>query len=176
MTVRVQELPAAAVEKHLDALAQLLLDAHESGMALGLAAPLSREGGRAAYSDAAAKLSPGERLLFAAFDGDELVGAVQLDRAEAGNGRHRAEIRRLVVRADRRGSGVGRALMDAASDAARGLGVRLLWLSTHEGTDADRIYERLGWTRVGVIPDYAELPNGELSGNAFYFRRLPVDE
>ena len=141
-------------------------------MALGLAAPLSLDGARAAYADAAARLAPGERLLLAAFDGGELVGAVQLNRSDAGNGRHRAEVRRLVVRADRRGAGVGRALMEAAVDAARDLGLRLLWLSTHEGTDADRVYERLGWMRAGVIPDYAELPNGELSGNAFYFLRL----
>jgi acetyltransferase len=172
MPITVEELDAAAVETQLDPLATLLLDAHASGMALGLAAPLSLDGGRAAYADTAARLAPGERVLLAAFDAAELVGAVQLDRSGAGNGRHRAEVRRLVVRADRRGAGVGRALMDAVVERARGLGLRLLWLSTHEGTDADRIYERLGWTRAGVIPDYAELPSGELSGNAFYFLRL----
>ena len=173
MTITVEELDAAGIEQHRDALAQLLLDAHGSGMALGLAAPLSPAGARAAYADAAARLAPGERLLLAAFDGGEVIGAVQLDRAEAGNGRHRAEVRRLVVRADRRGAGVGRALMEAIVEVARGLGLRLLWLSTHEDTDADRVYSRLGWSRAGVIPDYAELPNGELSGNSFYFLRLP---
>ena len=172
MTVRIEELTSAGVEERLGALAQLLLDAHDSGMALGLAAPLSLESAHAAYRDAAARLAPGERILLAALEVGEVVGAVQLDRSDAGNGRHRAEMRRLVVRADRRGAGVGRALMEAIVEAARGLGLRLLWLSTHEGTDADRIYERLGWTRAGVIPDYAELPNGELSGNAFYFLRL----
>jgi GNAT superfamily N-acetyltransferase len=172
MTITVEELDAAGVEERLDALAKLLLDAHGSGMALGLAAPLSIEGARSAYADAAARLAPGERVLLAALDGDEVVGAVQLDRSDAGNGRHRAEVRRLVVRADRRGSGLGRALMDAIVDVARGLDLRLLWLSTHEETDADRIYGRLGWTRAGVIPDYAELPSGELAGNAFYFLQL----
>jgi GNAT superfamily N-acetyltransferase len=175
VAITVEELDAASVERRLDALASLLLDAHGSGMALGLAAPLSLDGARAAYADAAARLAPGERVLLAALDDGEVVGAVQLDRAQAGNGRHRAEVRRLVVRADRRGAGVGRALMAAIVVAARGLDLRLLWLSTHEGTDADRIYERLGWTRAGVIPDYAVLPNGKLSGNAFYFLQLPRD-
>ena len=173
MTITVEELDAARVEQHLDALASLLLDAHGSGMALGLAAPLLLEDARAAYAEAAARLAPGERVLLAALDGDEVVGAVQLDRSGAGNGRHRAEIRRLVVRTDRRGAGVGSTLMKEIVDVAHGLDLRLLWLSTHEGTDADRIYGRLGWTRAGVIPDYAELPNGELAGNAFYFLRLP---
>lgn len=171
--MRIVAFDAAAVERSLNDLAQLLLDAHDAGMALGLAAPLEREDAAAAYRDAAARLAPGERVLLAALDGDDVVGAVQLNRSEAGNGRHRAEIRRLVVRADRRGTGVGRALLEAIVDVARGLGLRLLWLSTHEGTDADRIYGRLGWTRVGVVPDYAELPSGELAGNAFYFLRLP---
>jgi GNAT superfamily N-acetyltransferase len=173
MRITIDELDPARVEAHLDDLAQLLLDAHASGMALGLAAPLTRQAARNAYAGAAARLAPGERVLLGAFDGDELVGAVQLDRSEVANGRHRAEVHRLVVRADRRGAGVGRALMEAAVENGRALDLRLLWLSTHEGSDADRVYERLGWTRSGVIPDYAELPNGDLAANAFYFLRLP---
>jgi ribosomal protein S18 acetylase RimI-like enzyme len=62
--------------------------------------------------------------------------------------------------------------MTAAVEHARGMRLRLLWLSTHEGTHADHFYERLGWTRVGVIPDWAVLPSGDLAGNAFYFLRL----
>ena len=57
-------------------------------------------------------------------------------------------------------------------DRARTLGLRLLWLTTHEETEADRIYQRLGWTRLGVIPDYATLPDGSLAGNAYYYLRL----
>jgi acetyltransferase len=172
MPVAIEELDADGVHSRLDELAQLLLDAHASGMALGLAAPLARQDARAAYAAAAARLEPDERLLLAAVDAGEVVGAVQLDRAEAGNGRHRGEVRRLVVRSDRRGAGVGGALMEAVVARARELGLRLLWLSTHDGTVADRVYERLGWTRVGVIPDYAALPNGALAGNAFYYLRL----
>jgi acetyltransferase len=165
------ELSAADVESHLDALAGLVLDAHESGMALGLAAPLTMDGARAAYEKTAERLSK-DRILLAAFDADELVGAVQLSRAEAGNGRHRAEVQRLVVRGDRRGRGVGRALMEAVVDEARKRGLKLLWLTTHADTAAERVYERLGWSRAGVIPDYAELPNGELAANAFFYLRL----
>jgi GNAT superfamily N-acetyltransferase len=172
MALRIVELDAASVRAHVDGLAQLLLDAHASGMALGLPAPLTRNSAREAYEHAAARLDPGERVLIAAFDGDELVGAVQLDRAEAGNGRHRGEVRRLVVRTERRGAGIGRALLDSVVECGRRLDLRLLWLSTHDGADAERIYERHGWTRVGVIPDWAVLPDGELVGNSFYFFRI----
>ena len=166
--MKIAELDARGVDDHLDELAQLLVDAHAAGMGLGLTAPLDAAG---AYRDAAAALEPGERILLAALEDDVVVGAVQLDRA-GGNGRHRAEIRRLAVRADRRGAGVGRALMEAAVERARALGLRLLWLTTHEGTDADRVYTRLGWTRAGVIPSWGELPDGELAANAFYYLEL----
>lgn len=167
--MKIVELDARGVEEHLDELAQLLVDAHAAGMGLGLPAPLDAVG---AYRDAAAVLMPGERVLLAALDDDGVVvGAVQLDRA-GGNGRHRAEVRRLAVRADRRGAGIGRALMEAAVEHARGLGLRLLWLTTHEGTGADRVYARLGWTRSGVIPAWGELPDGTLAANAFYFLQL----
>lgn len=168
----VVELDAAGVERHLDELVQLLLDAHAAGMALGLAAPLTRAGAVAACRETASRLEPHELLQLAALESDSLVGAVQLTRSAAGNGRHRGEIQRLVVRADARGQGVGRVLLEAAVERARSLGLRLLWLTTHAGTDADRIYEHLGWTRSGVIPDYAVLPSGELAGNAFFYLQL----
>ena len=170
--VAIEELDASAVEARAGELARLLLDAHASGMALGLAAPLTADDARAAYLRAAERLEPQERILLAAFDGGDLVGAVQLDRAHVPNGRHRAELRRLVVRGDRRGSGIGRALVEAAVERARAAGLRLVWLTTHEGTVADRFYERLGWTRSGVIEDWATLPDGTLAGNAFYYLRL----
>jgi GNAT superfamily N-acetyltransferase len=170
--VTIAELDADGVAAHLDELAQLLLDAHASNMALGLAAPLTR--GRAAdvYRETAARLAPGERVLLAALDGETVIGAVHLARAGEENGRHRGEIQRLVVAADRRGQGIGRALLDAAVQRARELRLGLLWLTTHEETGADQAYQRLGWTRLGVIPAYSTLPDGSLAGNAYYYLEL----
>ena len=170
--ITIEQLDAPAVRAKAGELAQLLLDAHASGMALGLAAPLTAAGAREAYLQTAERLEPGEHVLLVALDRDEVVGAVQVDRAKAPNGRHRAELRRLVVRADRRGSGIGRALVEAATDHARAAGLRLLWLTTHEGTVAERVYEQLGWQRSGVIEDWATLPDGTLASNAFFYLRL----
>lgn len=170
--MEIVELDAHGVASHAAQLAQLLLDAHAAGMALGLAPDLTPADASGAWRRTAALLEPGEQVQWAAFAGDALVGAVHLARASAGNGRHRAEIQRLVVATEARGRGVGRALLSVAVEHARSLGLRLLWLSTHSGSDADRIYPRLGWTRSGVIPDYAVLPNGTLADNAFYYLQL----
>ena len=101
-----------------------------------------------------------------------LVGAVHLARAQAENGRQRGEVQRLVVRSDSRGRGVGRMLMEAAIGEARRLDLRLLWLMTHEGSAADRVYQRLGWTRLGVVPAYSTLPDGSLTANVYYYLEL----
>lgn len=178
--VSIVELSASDVEAAVDDLAQLLLDAHESGMALGLAAPLDRERAAAEWLATASLLDPRDRVMLGARAEGSLVGraegflvgTVQIVRASAGNGSHRAEIRRLVVRGDMRGRGIGRALLEVAVERARELGISLLWLTTHADTDSDRIYERLGWTRMGTMPGYATRPNGSLADNVFYYLEL----
>ena len=62
--------------------------------------------------------------------------------------------------------------MRAAEAAAVECGKTLLVLDTVTGGDASRLYERLGWVRVGDIPDYALFPGGGFCGTTVYFRRL----
>lgn len=164
--MEIVELDAAAVERHADELAQLLLDAHASNMALGMAAPLTRE----VAADAWRRLSG---ALFAAVDGGVVVGAVNLAPSTTPNGRHRAEVQKLAVRLDRRGAGIGAALLAAAVERARAMELRLLWLTTHAGTRSDAFYVRRGWTRMGVMPEYSVAPDGHFVTNAFFYLLLP---
>jgi GNAT superfamily N-acetyltransferase len=114
-------------------LAALLREAVDAGMALGQLAPVDTERAFAEMIDA---FEPGERMLFGAFVGDELVGTAQLERARPANSRHRAEVMRVVVRGDAQRQGVGRELMRALEIAARTFGIMLLCLTTHDGTPA----------------------------------------
>jgi len=170
--VTIVELGAADVRDRLEELAQLLLDAHADGMGVRLAGPLTREVARDAWFETAAQLDPQDHVLLAALEGGALLGSVQVVRAGASNGRHRGEVVQLAVRADARGRGLGRALMERATERARELGFTLLWLTTHVDTTADRFYERLGWTRMGVMPGYAVLPDGTMAANAYFYREL----
>jgi GNAT superfamily N-acetyltransferase len=168
--VEIVELSADEVGAAADELGRLLLDAHETGMALGLAGPLTAVRAREVWLEAAERLDPWRRVLLAAReDGGALVGTVQIVRAEAENGQHRAEIQRLAVRADRRGAGIGRALLEAAVARSRALGLRLLWLTTHADTGSDQFYEAVGWTRLGAMPLYSARPDGTLAGAAMYY-------
>ena len=167
--MEIVELSADEARTAAEELGGLLLGAHEAGMALGLAGPLTAEHAREVWLETAARLDPASRVLLAAVEDGVVVGTVQIVRAESENGQHRAEIQRLAVRAERRGTGVGRALLEAAVERSRGLRLRLLWLTTHEDTGSDRFYEAVGWTRLGAMPLYSARPDGTLAGGAMYY-------
>lgn len=164
--MEIVELDAAGVERHADELAQLLLDAHASNMALGLAAPLTRE-------VAAEEWRQLSGVLLAAAEDGVVVGAVNLAPSTTPNGRHRAEVQKLAVRIDRRGGGIGAALLAAAVERARAMELRLLWLTTHADTRSDAFYVRRGWTRMGVMPEYSVAPDGRFVTNVFFYLQLP---
>ncbi len=124
------------------------------------------------YRDVVAGLDDARRLLLVGEDGETVVAMAQLAFSPETNADHRAEVQRVAVAVESRGGGVGRGLMSAVEAAAREHGVTLLWLTTHDGTDACRFYESVGYTKLGVMPDYSRRPDGTLWPGAFYFRRL----
>ena len=102
-----------------------------------------------------------------------IIGVVQVIPAGADNQPHRADVSKMLVCTTARRRGVGALLMHAAHDAARAMGRSILVLDTQEHSDAERLYMRMGWTRAGVIPDYALDAAGErLITTVFYWKRL----
>lgn len=155
----------------IDALAALLIDAVEGGASVGFMLPLSRDRAVAFWRRVASGVAAGERVLLVAEDPDGLCGTVQLVLAQLENQPHRADLSKLLVHRRARRRGLGEALMTAAEAAARECGRTLLVLDTATG-EAERLYERLGWQRVGVIPNYALLPQGGPCDTTVYFRDL----
>ena len=105
-------------------------------------------------------------------------GREQAARAGSGEGRSRGiprwntDLAKMLVHRRARRQGLGAALMRAAEATARGCGKTLLVLDAVTGGDAARLYERLGWERVGDIPGYALLPRGGLCSTTVYYRKL----
>jgi len=120
------------------------------------------------------RVESGDRLLFVAERNEdrEVIGTVQLVLALPPNQPHRGEITKMLVHRDARRRGAGEALLRAAQDAAVAAGRTLLTLDT-ASADAERLYERLGWRRVGVIPDYALWPDGRFVDTVVFYKRLP---
>ena len=101
-----------------------------------------------------------------------LNGVVQVIPAWQPNQPHRADIAKMLVHRRARRRGVGEALMRAAEAAAREMGRSLLVLDTVTGDAGERLYERCGFTRVGVIPDYALFPDGRPCATTVFFKAL----
>jgi len=155
----------------LAGLASLLIDAVDGGASVGFLGPLSPDEATAYWRETAAAV--GRHLhLWVAEDGEAVIGSVQIARCEKPNGRHRAELQKLLVARSARGRGVATRLMDAAEQYARSIGLRLLVLDTHAGSLAEAVYQHRGWIKVGEVPEYAGLPSGDLIATAYYYLLL----
>lgn len=170
--IEIRRLASSDVHEHLDALAGVLHDCVAGGASVGYLAPFSHEQARSAFEGFAAEVEHGRRLLLAAFADGELVGTVQVILALPPNQPHRSEITKLLVHRAARGRGIARLLMGRAEAEARAEGKTLLVLDAVTGDAAERLYERLGWTRVGVIPGYAFYPDGRPCDTTIFWKAL----
>src|SRR5712692_3277715 len=158
-------------DTQIDELAAVLIDCVEGGASVSFMHPLPRDRAVAFWRRVAEGVATSERALLVAEDARGLCGTVQLVLDQPENQPHRAELSKMLVHRRARRQGLGAALMRAAEATARECGKTLLVLDTANG-EAERLYERLGWTRVGVIPGYALLPQGGLCGTTVFYRNL----
>ncbi|HKF71618.1 MAG TPA: GNAT family N-acetyltransferase [Stellaceae bacterium] len=154
-----------------DGLGRVLIDCVEGGASVGFMRPMTEEKARAFWRRVARDVERGARALLVAEDAIGIVGTVQVVLEQPENQPHRADISKMLVHRRARRRGIGAALMRAAEDAARRSGKSLLVLDTASG-DAERLYARLGWSLVGVIPDYALWPGGGFSDTTVFYRKL----
>lgn len=158
-------------DAELQALSAILLDAVESGASVSFMSPLSRERAIAFWRRVAEGAANGERALLVAEDDNGLLGTVQLILDQPENQPHRADLAKMLVLRSARKRGIGEALMRAAEQIAKDAGKTLLVLDT-ASPDAERLYERCGWTRCGVVPNYALLPQGGYCDTTYFYREL----
>ena len=170
--IEIRRLGGVEARAHLDALAAVLHDCVDGGASVGYLAPFSPEDAHRAFEAFVADAEQGRRLVLAAFDGERLVGTAQVVLAVPANQPHRAEIARVLVHRSARRRGIAERLMDAAEVAARAEGRTLLVLDAVSDGDAARLYDRLGWTTVGVIPGYALYPDGRPCDTTVFFKRI----
>ena len=172
MPVEVKRLTAAEARQAIDALADVLCDAVDGGDSVSFMDAFGTDDARAFYASLLPELEGGTRVLLAAYVDGDLVGTVQLVHAWPPNSQHRADVAKLLVHRRVRGRGVGRALMEQLEQEARADGKSLLILDTVAGRAADRLYDRLGWTRLGTVPGYARDPDGSFCDATFFYKHL----
>ncbi|MDB6054410.1 MAG: N-acetyltransferase [Verrucomicrobiales bacterium] len=159
-------------EKEIQSLADILIDCVEGGASVSFMHPLSRERAVAFWREIARGVASGERALLVAEDEHGICGTVQLILNQPENQPHRADLAKMLVHRRARRQGLGERLMRAAEATAIKCGKTLLVLDAVSGGDAERLYERLGWQRVGVIPGYALMPYGAPCSTTYFYRHL----
>jgi acetyltransferase len=169
----IDALTAEAARAAIPHLSRLLEDAVESGASIGFLPPLGPTEAADYWAGVAAAVAEGTRVLLVAHDaGGDLVGSAQLALETRPNGRHRAEVMKVMVHRNSRRQGLGRALMLAAEAEARRRGRTTLFLDTRLGDAAEGLYRATGWTFAGSIPRYARSADGALDANAIYYKLL----
>jgi GNAT superfamily N-acetyltransferase len=165
---------AAALRARSDEFVALLDDAVAAGASVGYLLPVPSPETAAYWRGIAAELETGRRVLLACERDGRMVGTVQVALCTKPNGRHRADVEKLLVLRSAQRQGIGAALMRAAEDVARARSRWLLLLDTRKDSAAETLYRRLGWTAFGDVADYACDPDGALAACLFFVKRLEV--
>lgn len=167
-----RRLGPAEAREQLDALAAVLADCVTGGASVGYLEPFSQADAREAFEAFVRDAEHGRRIILGAFLDGELVGTAQLILAVPPNQPHRAEVARVLVHRSARRRGIARELMEHLEREARAEGKTLLVLDAVTGGDAARLYERIGWNTVGVIPGYALYPDGRLCDTTVFWKAI----
>jgi GNAT superfamily N-acetyltransferase len=175
-SITIRHLSAPEAREQVGALSAVLIDCVEGGASVSFMSPLTRERADAFWQGVAEGVADGERILLVAQEdtSGRIVGTVQIVLRQPENQPHRADIAKMLVHGQARKRGIGAALMRAAEDAARRAGKTVLVLDTVTGGDAERLYERVGWIKSGVIPNYALWPKGGFCDTTVFYKQIPA--
>jgi GNAT superfamily N-acetyltransferase len=170
-TVQIRGLDTIG-DREIEGLSDVLIDCVEGGASVSFMLPMSRGKAETFWRAALASAARGERIVLAAEDrAGAIIGTVQVILAQPENQPHRGDLAKMLVHRRARRQGIGAALLTAAERSAFRAGKTLLVLDTASG-DAERLYARHGWQRVGQIPDYALWPDGAPCPTTFFFKFL----
>ena len=153
--MKIEQLSEQQAKPLLPQLIGLLQDSVGNGASVGFLPPLEFDVAEKYWLETLNEVSQGKRLLLVSNENGNVLGMVHLALVTKPNALHRAEVQKLVVHTRFRNRGIARALMRAAEDSARKEGRTLLVLDTEQGSGAEELYVKCGYTRAGVIPDYA---------------------
>jgi GNAT superfamily N-acetyltransferase len=167
-----EALTADTFELAVPELGEVLADAVDSGSSVNFLRPLPPSKAAAWWAARAGEVARDDfRPVVARVDG-RIVGCAVLIPSRKQNSPHRAEVVKVLVDRRARRRGVGSGLMAAIETLALADGRWLLLLDTTTGSDADRMYRRLGWVPFGEVPNHALTANGVLSDTTWFYKDL----
>ncbi|QOR68233.1 GNAT family N-acetyltransferase [Cytobacillus suaedae] len=158
------------IEDYVDELSELLIQVVGDGASIGFLPPLKMEEAKCYWEG----VLQSDCILFITKVNQEIAGTVQLHLCMKENGRHRAEVAKLMTHPGFRRMGLGRQLMEVLEDKAKRDGRTLLVLDTREGDPSNRLYQAMDYVEAGKIPNYAKSANGDYHSTIYYYKELKV--
>ena len=171
-TLQIDVFDNTTATRHLLRFSDILINSVESGALVGHVIPVNIAAVASYWEDVVASVGAGERLLICATVDNQIAGTVQLYLSPEPNAPHRGEVYKLLVHQEFRNRGIGEALMQAVEVEARKHARTLLLLDTVQGGAAERLYRRLGWQEIGVVPRHFVDPWGEFKSSVYMMRFL----
>lgn len=172
MSERYTILPLTAQPDIIAALSNLLIETVANRGSIGFMHPVTPAKASRFWKRSLTAAGKGARVVLGAYDGEQLIGTVTLLLDCPENQPHRGEIAKMMTSVAHRGHGVAGALLREAERIAIEKGRTLLVLDTAEREGAAGLYEKMGYQRTGVIPDYALMPYGGLTGTIVFWKRI----
>jgi ribosomal protein S18 acetylase RimI-like enzyme len=166
MILEIEEIQV--IDKDIEELSNLLKLVVDDGASIGFLPPMKLTEATKYWRNVL-KL---DVILFVARINNQLAGSVQLHLDTKENGRHRAEIGKLMTDPNFRRNGIGRSLMQKAEYRAKQENRSLIILDTREGDPSNNLYQSLNYIEAGKIPYYAKSANGELHTTVFYYKNI----
>lgn len=167
--IKIQILDGDDAQRRTDKLAAILHDCVIKGASVSFMNPFTMAEAIKFYTEIADAVKREEIILFAALENDQAVGTCQLVPAKKPNQKHRADLAKLLVHSRHRNKGIGASLLAAADQEVIRRGLKLVTLDTALNT-AERLYERAGYQRAGVIPNYALWPDGGYCDTVYFYK------
>ncbi|MGO4706045.1 N-acetyltransferase family protein [Microvirga sp. 2MCAF38] len=167
-------LDAKAAEADRAQLAETLADCVAGGASVSFMWPFTVEDAHRWWGNVIDKVGAGDTVLFGAYVDGVLSGTVQLGLDCPPNQRHRGDVKKLLVHRRARGRGVAGQLMLTLEQEAKNRNLSLITLDTVTGSYAERLYGELGWTKAGIIPNFAMWPDGRLCDATVFWKALPT--
>ncbi len=171
MTFSIREVRAPDLELSLEHLCAVMTNCVNEGASIGYLTPFDLNDARTFWVFVQTTLESGARRMLVAEEGGCIIGTIQIGLDMPPNGRHRADIMKLMVDPTARKQGIGKALMLAAEAIADEENRTLLVLDT-AGDEAERLYKALGWTVTGKVPNYACSTSGVLEATTIMWKVL----
>ena len=170
--VEIKVLSSEEVRTHLSGLAQILRECVADGASVHFLKDIDQGSAENFWREVLKKANSGEVVVLAALSDGVLAGTVSLLLNTPPNQKHRAEVSKFLVSPRFRKLGIGKSLMLALESLALEYGRDLLVLDTATGSAAEKLYQTLGWKKVGEIPRYALTPDGIPAAATYFYKEL----